>query len=206
MYPIHASSSKNHISKRFFSFLLTSHCISHLPVSFTCSPSCNILPSLWGWQSYICHVIKREMGGSIRGLEGGGGSGRTPLPAILASTMTCCDTREWPALHTRFISFTVGCQWLHSPRTPPKPPPSTATAPRYQTFSLEDEEGRVQLRNPHPPPHAHSPPFTHNGKNPVMPHFSVGPYPLLNLLPRGHNVTLILTTVSLHHIYSVPCC
>lgn len=63
---------------------------------------------------------------------GGGGGGRTVLPAILASAMTCCDTRERHARHTRFISFTVGCQWLHSP--PPTPAPTT----QHQTFSLEN--------------------------------------------------------------------
>lgn len=62
------------------------------------------------------------------------------------------------------------------------------------------EVGRLQLQK------CSSLPLTHDGKSPVVPHLSVGPYLLLNLLPRGHNVTLILTTVGLHHIYSVPCC
>ncbi len=54
----------------------TSHSIS-LPtppqspsVSFTCSLSCYVLPTLWGWQSHIRHVIKREMWNSSRGKLG----------------------------------------------------------------------------------------------------------------------------------------
>lgn len=72
-----------------------------------------------------------------RGLEGDGGGGgggasgggRTALPAILAFAVTCCDTCRRPARHTRFIFFTVGCQWLHSTRAPLHP---------NNTFSLED--------------------------------------------------------------------
>lgn len=78
----------------------------------------------------------------------------------------------------------------------------TAPPPRHQTFSLEDalKWGRLQLQK------CSSLPLSQDGKSPVVPPLSVGPYLLLNLLSRGHNVTLILTTVGQHHIYSAPCC
>lgn len=195
MYPIHVSPSEIHISKCFFSFPLTSHSISHLPVSFTCSPSCYILPSLWEWQSYIRHVIKREMGGSI-GVAWGGWwwqqNGVTSHPCLLndllwhVSVNGPFGTQDSSPLQWAVSDFTAH----GSPHTP---------TPDIQLGGC-GEMGRLQLQK------CSSLPLTHDGKSPVVPHLSVGPYLLLNLLPRGHNVTLILTTVGLHHIYSVPCC
>lgn len=124
-------------------------------------------------------------------LEGDGGGSRTALPAILASSMTCCDTWAWTVHSAHKIHLLYSGLSAHgSPHTP---------TPDIQLGGC-GEVGRLQLQK------CSSLPLTHDGKSPVVPHLSVGPYLLLNLLPRGHNVTLILTTVGLHHIYSVPCC
>ena len=107
----HSISFSRHISASPFQYL---------SVSFTCSLSCYILASLWGWRSQIRHVIRGEM------WESGWGK--------LGVAMGWCywpstpphwprhDTREQPALHPRFIFFMAGCQCC--------PPP-----PQHQTHS-----------------------------------------------------------------------
>lgn len=66
------------------------------------------------------------------GLEGG----RAALPAILASAMTCCDTRERSARHTRFISFYSGLSVTSQPAGPhhhhPHPHTHTPTPERMR--------------------------------------------------------------------------
>lgn len=103
----------------------------------------------------ISVMSSKGNGRQQRGLEGDGGDGggRTALPAILAFAVTRCDTRKRPARHTRFIFFTVGCQWLHSPGAP-------SLHPRHQTFSLEDV---VKWRDQK----CFLSPLKHAGKSPV---------------------------------------
>lgn len=176
MDPIHVSPSEIHISKCFFSLPSTSHSISHLPVSFACS-SVLLHPALAVRMTELYPSCHQEENG--RHHRGGWRGGRTALPAILASAMTCCDTRERSARHTRFISFYSGLSVTSQPAGPPSPPHHTHTYPDTREDAVK--WGDYSCRNapsPAPPPHS-------TVTAPVVPQLSVGPHLLLNLLTQG---------------------
>lgn len=112
---LHISSTSHSIS---FPLYISASPSQYLSVSFTCSLSCYILPSLWGWQSHIRHVIRREMWES----------GRGKLGVAIEWCYWPSSPLHWPAVTLasspstlRFIFFTAGCQWHHSTRVPVYP-------------------------------------------------------------------------------------
>lgn len=147
MNPIHSAPPEIYTSKCFFGFPSTSHSISRLPVSFTCSPSCYILPWLRGWQSYIRHVIKREMGGSSVGWRG-------------MAVVRAVERRYQPSLPLQWPAVTLArgplgtrdsssLQWAVSDFTAHEPP--YTPTPDIQLGEC-GEVGRQQLQKYHPPP------------------------------------------------------
>lgn len=119
---LHFSTTSHSIS---FSLYIPASPSQSLSVSLTWSLSCYILPLLWGWQSHIRHVIRREMW-ERQGETGGGENDVTGRPRLCTGLQWHLQAaRSAPEIHLLYCGLSVASQHM-SPSIPQYQPHSSS--------------------------------------------------------------------------------